>query len=108
LQTVARIFDALLLEGSKILHRVALAMFKLAAPRLLAAQDTVEASDALQATARHIVNHDMLMQLATSRKIGRLRRKDIEKLRAEARTELQPPPQPRKSAAANGKQVSHQ
>jgi TBC1 domain family member 6 len=98
LQTVARIFDALLLEGSKMLHRIGLAVFKLAAPQLMKVDDTVAAAEVLQRTTRHLVDHDELMLLATKR-IGRLRRKYLEQLRAVARAELGlPRPKPAASA----------
>ena len=48
MQTTARVFDVLLLEGSKMLHRVALAVFKLAEPHLLRCRDTVACANALR------------------------------------------------------------
>jgi TBC1 domain family member 6 len=89
-QTTARIFDSLLVEGSKILHRVGLAIFKVAARQLLKATDTVEASEALQRITRNLFDRDQLMKIATQ-KIGRLRRKDLERLRTEARADLEQP-----------------
>jgi hypothetical protein len=87
LQTVVRIFDSLLIEGSKMLHRIALALFQLAEKDVMCARDTVEVSTALQKVTRSAYNRDELMRIATS-KIGPLSRKLLEKLRAVARVEL--------------------
>lgn len=82
-----RIFDSLLIEGSKILHRVALALFKVAEQDVLRANDTPDVAIALQKVTRSAYDRDELMRVAT-RKIGPLSRKTIEKLRAAARAEF--------------------
>lgn len=77
-----------------MLHRIGLAVFKLAAPQLMKASDTVAAAEVLQRTTKHLVDHEQLMLVAT-KKVGKLKRKDIEKLRVAARAQLGlPQPKP--------------
>jgi hypothetical protein len=79
-QTAVRVFDALLFEGNKILHRVALAMFKLAEPRLLQIKDTMAASLSLRSMAAGMHDRDLIMRTAV-RRIGPLSHVTLEKLR---------------------------
>ena len=81
MQTTARLFDALLLEGSKVLHRVALAVFKLAEPHLLRCRDTVACANALRVMLRHTHDRDALMRTAL-RRVGSLPMATIDRLRA--------------------------
>ena len=87
MQTVARIFDSLLLEGSKVLHRVALAFFILAEPRILQARDTPDVAEALQEVTRSCTDRDLLMRLAT-KKVRAFSRKELEARRDEASVAL--------------------
>jgi hypothetical protein len=80
LQTAVRVFDALLFEGSKILHRVALAMFKLTEPRLLQITDTMAAALSLRAVAASMHDRDLIMRTAV-RRVGPLSQATIDKLR---------------------------
>eukprot|EP00892_Ulva_mutabilis_P000390 jgi/Ulvmu1/10351/UM061_0034.1 len=80
-ETTARVFDALLLEGSKVLHRVALAVFKLAEPHLLRCRDTVACANALRVMLRHMHDRDALIRTAL-RRVGSLPMATIVKLRA--------------------------
>jgi hypothetical protein len=75
-----RVFDALLLEGSKVLHRVALALLTLCEAQLIKAQDTVEFAAVLRAATRRMHDRDLLMKTAT-KKIGPLPMASIEQLR---------------------------
>ena len=86
LQTAVRVFDALLFEGSKILHRVALAMFKLTEPRLLQATDTMAAALSLRSAALRMHDRDLIMRTAV-RRIGPLSQATIDKLRASQQPE---------------------
>lgn len=81
MQTTARVFDVLLLEGSKVLHRVALAVFKLAEPHLLRCRDTVACANALRVMLRHMHDRDALMR-TTLRRVGSLPMSTIDRLRA--------------------------
>jgi hypothetical protein len=104
MQTVARIFDSLLLEGSKILHRIALAVFKLSGAQLLQANDTFECSMVLQTVTRSCFDRDLLMRIAT-RKIGSLTSKELVGLRAAARMQLGVQQKPMVTVASNSSQV---
>ena len=80
MQTAVRVFDALLFEGSKILHRVALSMFKLTEPRLLQASDTMAAALSLRSAALRMHDRDLIMRTAV-RRVGPLSQATIDKLR---------------------------
>lgn len=80
-QTAARVFDALLFEGSKVLHRVAVAMFKLTEPRLLQASDTMAAALSLRSATLRMHDRDLIMRTAV-RRVGPLPQATIDKLRA--------------------------
>ena len=88
MQTVARIFDSLLLEGSKVLHRVALAFFILAEPAVLRVSDTPDVAAALQHVTRGCLNRDLLMRVAC-RKVRNFSGKELEAMRDEASAALQ-------------------
>lgn len=81
MQTTARVFDSLLLEGSKILHRVALAMLDECEPEIRRADSVVEMMQSLRRHSRGMHDRDLLMRRCF-KSIGSLPRAQLDKLRA--------------------------
>ena len=64
IETTLRVWDAFLLEGAKVLHRVALALLRVAEPRLLQCNDQQEVLCALQEEQAGCLDCERLMTLA--------------------------------------------
>ena len=63
-ETTLRVWDAFLLEGSKVLHRVGLALLRVAEPRLLACGDQQELLCAIQEEQANCLDCERLLSLA--------------------------------------------
>jgi hypothetical protein len=66
-ETTLRVWDAFLLEGTKVLHRVGLALLRVAEPRLLACADQHELLWALQEEPARCLDVERLLSLAFDR-----------------------------------------
>ena len=64
MQTMARVWDALLSEGPKILYRVALVLLKDAAPEALAADNPGDLITAIKTSCHTCHDRDALMKVA--------------------------------------------
>ena len=67
IETTLRVWDAFLLEGTKVLHRVGLALLRVAEPRLLACTDQQELLCTLQDEQAGCLDCERLMSLAFDR-----------------------------------------
>lgn len=81
-ETAARVWDCLLLEGPKILYRVALALFKIHEPMLLATTNPGELLKAMRSATCSEYNRDELLKVAFDG-VGSLSMKQINKYRDE-------------------------
>jgi len=86
-ESCARVWDAWLCEGSKVLIRVALALLRAAEPRALKATELGGLVDALRATAAEAHDRDALMDAAFN-DVGSLPLARVLKLRSAASAEL--------------------
>ena len=66
MQTVARVWDALLFEGPKVLYRVALALLKGCEAQLLAVNNTGDLISDIKEAARSAHDRDALMKVRGS------------------------------------------
>ena len=64
IETTLRVWDAFLLEGCKVIHRVGLALLRIAEPRLLACHDQQELLCALQEEHAHCLDVERLLSVA--------------------------------------------
>ncbi|EPS45927.1 hypothetical protein H072_80 [Dactylellina haptotyla CBS 200.50] len=85
IESVLRVWDAFFYEGSKILFRVSLGLFKIAEPAIKAVGDPVEVFQIVQTTPRKCVDAGALMDLCFKRRngYGHLSQDDIENRRRE-------------------------
>ena len=81
-ETVARVWDSLLLEGPKVLFRVAIALLKIHEPMLLAADNAGELLKLTRTAAMSEYNRDELLKVAFDG-IGPLAMNTIHKIRDE-------------------------
>uniref|UniRef100_A0A061QXG8 Tbc protein n=1 Tax=Tetraselmis sp. GSL018 TaxID=582737 RepID=A0A061QXG8_9CHLO len=82
IETAARVWDCLLLEGPKILYRVALALFRMAEDRLLAADNPGDFLIAMRNVAQTCYDRDGLMKIAFN-KLGKMPMDRITRYRRE-------------------------
>ena len=90
IETTLRVWDAFLLEGAKVLHRVSLALLRVAEPRLLACRDQQEILLTLQEEQANCLDCERLLSLAFDR-VSFLRsfpRARVESLRRKHRARL--------------------
>ncbi|KAF3138020.1 hypothetical protein TWF569_009102 [Orbilia oligospora] len=85
IESVLRVWDAFFYEGSKILFRVSLGLFKIAEPAIRAVGDPVEVFQIVQTTPRKCIDAGALMDLCFKRRngYGHLSQDDIENRRRE-------------------------
>ena len=81
-ETTARVWDCLLLEGPKILYRIALALFKIHEPMMLATTNPGELLKAMRSATCSEYNRDELLKVAFDG-VGSLPMKQINKYRDE-------------------------
>ena len=115
-ETTLRVWDAFLLEGVKVLHRIGLAVLRVAEPRLLACGDQQELLCAIQEEQANCLDCERLIALAFHKKtflrsfprarIEALRRKHRSRLIAREESNATPPPA-RPPAAPSHSQPSH-
>lgn len=79
-ESTARVWDALFVEGTKVLHRVALAILKISKEVLLTKDNPGELSRAVREAAQHMHHHGLLMATAF-KGIGSMPMKKIDKFR---------------------------
>ena len=101
-ETTLRVWDAFLLEGVKVLHRIGLAVLRVAEPRLLACGDQQELLCAIQEEQANCLDCERLIALAFHKKtflrsfprarIEALRRKHRSRLVAREESNATPPP----------------
>lgn len=84
IESVLRVWDVLFYEGSRTIFRVALAIFRLGAPRLRAMTDPMEIFQAVQALPRRMLDANSLMRTVCRRR-GGLSEAWVVKRRAERR-----------------------
>ena len=84
---------------------MSLALFARAAPALLRTRDAPDAAAALATAAKTAVDHGALLRQAT-KKVGVLRRRDLEALRVQARRDLGLPPPAAGTAGKTGSGAS--
>lgn len=91
IESVLRVWDAFFYEGSKILFRVSLGLFKIAEPAIRAVGDPVEVFQIVQTTPRKCIDAGALMDLCFKRRngYGHLSQDDIETRRRERRDLLE-------------------
>ncbi|KAK6523702.1 hypothetical protein TWF281_001675 [Arthrobotrys megalospora] len=91
IESVLRVWDAFFYEGSKILFRVSLGLFKIAEPAIRAVGDPVEVFQIVQTTPRKCIDAGALMDLCFKRRngYGHLSQDDIETRRRERRELLE-------------------
>ena len=99
IETTLRVWDAFLLEGCKVLHRVGLALLRIAEPRLLACHDQQELLCALQEEHAQCLDVERLLSVAFDKfsflrsfprsRIDALRRKHRARLRAAEREDAE-------------------
>ncbi|KAK6531706.1 hypothetical protein TWF694_002882 [Orbilia ellipsospora] len=91
IESVLRVWDAFFYEGSKILFRVSLGLFKIAEPAIKAVGDPVEVFQIVQTTPRKCIDAGALMDLCFKRRngYGHLSQDDIEHRRRERREMLE-------------------
>jgi len=105
IETTLRVWDAFLLEGCKVLHRIGLALLRIAQPRLLACTDQQELLCAIQEEQAGCLDCERLMSLAFDshgflRSFPRSRMQALRRLHrarlllAEQQSPKQLPPQP--------------
>eukprot|EP00475_Leptophrys_vorax_P037331 TRINITY_DN6418_c0_g1_i3.p1 TRINITY_DN6418_c0_g1~~TRINITY_DN6418_c0_g1_i3.p1 ORF type:complete len:258 (-),score=55.69 TRINITY_DN6418_c0_g1_i3:143-916(-) len=87
IESVLRVWDALFLEGSKILFRVSLALFQMYGDEILKCEDSGEVYAILGKMGSDCYDCDELLTISF-KKLGNLRRTSIDKLREEHRVEL--------------------
>ncbi|KAJ1970659.1 hypothetical protein H4R35_005733 [Dimargaris xerosporica] len=80
IESVLRVWDCFFYEGSKVLFRVALALFKLNETILLQTKDSLEQFQLVQEFPRKMIHCHHLMQVCFSRALS-LSRTDIDELR---------------------------
>lgn len=95
METAVRLFDALLNEGSKVLHRAALAAFKMHEQQLLQQPDVMEIATTLRRATQQMHDRDLFMKVACKR-IGSLSRKTLNSLRSKSLAKV---------AAQNGRKL---
>ena len=81
--TALRVWDAFLLEGVKVLHRVALALMRRAQAAVMRSDSLLECVDALRGEAKHAHDRDALMELACGG-IGPLSGATVQRCRMDA------------------------
>lgn len=91
IESVLRVWDAFFYEGSKILFRVSLGLFKIAEPAIRAVGDPVEVFQIVQTTPRKCIDAGALMDLCFKRRngYGHLSQDDIENRRRERKDLLE-------------------
>ncbi|EWC47277.1 hypothetical protein DRE_03396 [Drechslerella stenobrocha 248] len=91
IETVLRVWDAFFYEGSKILFRVSLGLFKIAEPAIKAVNDPVEVFQIVQTTPRKCIDAGALMDLCFKRRngYGHLSQDDIDNRRRERKDLLE-------------------
>ncbi|KAK6337804.1 hypothetical protein TWF696_001284 [Orbilia brochopaga] len=91
IETVLRVWDAFFYEGSKILFRVSLGLFKIAEPAIKAVNDPVEVFQIVQTTPRKCIDAGALMDLCFKRRngYGHLSQDDIDHRRRERKEMLE-------------------
>ncbi|KAF3938988.1 Carabin [Dactylella cylindrospora] len=91
IETVLRVWDAFFYEGSKILFRISLALFKMAEPEIKQVNDAVEVFQIVQTTPRKCIDPGKLMDLCFKRRngYGHLTQKDIDDGRKERKELLE-------------------
>ncbi|KAF3187350.1 hypothetical protein TWF106_004657 [Orbilia oligospora] len=101
IESVLRVWDAFFYEGSKILFRVSLGLFKIAEPAIRAVGDPVEVFQIVQTTPRKCIDAGALMDLCFKRRngYGHLSQDDIENRRRERKDLLD------REKRANGEDV---
>lgn len=70
IETVLRVWDAFFYEGSKILFRISLALFKLSEPQIKSVSDPVEVFQIVQTTPRKCLDAGALLDLCFKRRNG--------------------------------------
>ncbi|KAH0559603.1 hypothetical protein GP486_003877 [Trichoglossum hirsutum] len=70
IETVLRVWDSFFFEGSKILFRVALAIFKVGEPQIRAVSDPMEIFQVVQTIPRRLVDASALMEVCFKRRNG--------------------------------------
>ncbi|CBZ52830.1 Ankyrin repeat-containing protein, related [Neospora caninum Liverpool] len=81
--TTFRIWDSLVLEGQKILFRIALAIFRMHEREIVALTSLEEVMTFWRGMLRHLVSRNELMTVAFTR-IGSLSRRELRRLQARA------------------------
>ncbi|KAF3923220.1 hypothetical protein ABW20_dc0110540 [Dactylellina cionopaga] len=91
IESVLRVWDAFFYEGSKILFRVSLGLFKIAEPAIRAVGDPVEVFQIVQTTPRKCIDAGALMDLCFKRRngYGHLSQDDIDNRRRERKELLE-------------------
>ncbi|KAJ6258526.1 hypothetical protein Dda_6570 [Drechslerella dactyloides] len=91
IETVLRVWDSFFYEGSKILFRVSLGLFKIAEPAIKAVNDPVEVFQIVQTTPRKCIDAGALMDLCFKRRngYGHLSQDDIDHRRRERKEMLE-------------------
>ena len=90
IESVLRVWDCLFFEGSKTLFRIALTIFKLSEPAILALQDPMETFQLVQAQPRGMLDINAMMDHCFRRRggFGHISQEVIEKRRDERREQV--------------------
>lgn len=87
IETTLRVWDTFFYQGSKMLFRIALTIFKVGEAEIKAVNDPMEIFQVVQTIPRRLIDANALMEACTKRRngFGRLSQEQIEKGRAERR-----------------------